>query len=128
MKSSKQKMTLIIFIAMGLFAITNSMTYLMQSTNPDMGNLTRSIIFALVLYGWALVRLLSGKRFAVPFMDFINVVYGMGFVSNIAISGTQLSGIGALIVVVLSIIGIGMNILASIVARKFRSQTQSLAN
>lgn len=126
MKFSKQVMTLTIFLVMGLFAITNSMTYMMQSASPNMGNLTRSIIFALVLYGWALVRLLSGKRFAIPFMDFINVVYGMGFVSNIAIAATKLSGTGALVVIALSIVGIGTTIFASFFARKFRSQAQTL--
>lgn len=128
MKSDKYKISLIVVAAIMLFTVSNSLVFILQSNQPEMSAMIRSAAFVTVLYGWALVRVLSGKRFAIPFMDFINLVYGMGFVSNIALAVTKLSGINVMTIVLMSVLGIAVNVLASISARRFRNDKKVVTN
>ncbi|MCT3392899.1 hypothetical protein GQR93_04120 [Lentilactobacillus hilgardii] len=61
-------------------------------------------------------------------MDFVNVVYGMGFISNIAMTVTTISGIKAWLIIVMSLSGILVNIWVSKTARKFNGSFKSAVN
>lgn len=128
MKGYKQRLISLVLLALTLFVFSNSFTFVLQNPQTDLSTVLRSSAFVVVLYLWALVRLFGLKKFAVPFIDFINVVYGMGFISNIAMTVTTISGIKAWLIIVMSLCGILVNIWVSKTARKFNGSVKSAVN
>ncbi|GAK48481.1 hypothetical protein LOSG293_320140 [Secundilactobacillus oryzae JCM 18671] len=128
MQSNKRKLVLITVAAIVLFVVSNSLVFMFQAQQANTDVMIRSGVFVAVLYGWGLVRLLAGKRFAVPFMNFINSVYGMGFISNIALATTKLSGGIVPLVIILSLSGIVINIYDSILAKQFHQRQLALTD
>lgn len=126
MKATRQSLTILILSTIILFGIGNAITFILPASNPDIGALARSIAFAAALYGWGLVRLLSRKRFAVGFLSFIDVVYLMGFVSNLTVAVAKISGLSLLLVVVTSIIGISLSVVLFKVMKDYQA-TQVVA-
>ncbi|SYW09205.1 hypothetical protein [Oenococcus oeni] len=110
-----------IFLTVILFISSNSFIFLFHKDHQNFGIVFRTSLFVVFLYSWASIRLLASKRFAVSFMDFVNIVYAVGFISNIALAATKISGINVWIVVGMSLIGFIINILISKSARKFKS-------
>lgn len=119
MRATRQNLTILILSTVILFGIGNALTFILPTTNPDVGALARSIFFAAALYGWGLVRLLSRKRFAVGFLSFIDAVYLMGFISNLTVALTKVSGLPLALVIATSIIGILLSVVLFKVMRDY---------
>lgn len=121
--NNKKIITFWSIISVVLFSITNTLSYLFQSTTLNTGALIRSVVFMIVLYLWGLTRLFSQKKFAVSFMYFILFVYLIGFISTIIVSATYIHGINTLIVIGLSILGLVVNSIIFWIIRKNNSQS-----
>ncbi len=127
MKSNRQNLSLLVVLVVILFALGNAIAFVLGNSHPDISSLVRSIVFVAALYGWALVRVLGNKRFALPFLGFIDFVYAVGFVSNISVAMMKISGFALGAVVAMSILGIILSIFTFIAAKNVIS-TQSVAH
>lgn len=101
MKSNLKTITGVAVVSASLFLIANTLTQLPTIT-ADYRPLLNSLGFAVVLYAWALLGIWRKRRFAMGFLNFINVVYTFGFIS------TLISGNGVLTICV-SILGLMVN-------------------
>ncbi|QLE65609.1 hypothetical protein LROSL3_0257 [Furfurilactobacillus rossiae] len=106
MKTIKSRLITTVIMAIVLFVSSNWLVTIEHLQGQTTGMLIRSSAFVILLYAWALVRLLSTKRFAKAFMIFVDTVYLMGFVSIIAIASTKLTGFIQISAVLIAIVGL----------------------
>lgn len=118
MRLKMQRLFFVMCGVISLFIITNFVIYLSNSNN-NINNLIHGGIFIIILYGWSLYRIVTAKIFSIGFLDFVNIIYAVGFISNITIAGFKLTGVIVPIIISLSLCGIYLNYLGSKVARNY---------
>jgi len=101
MKSNFKKLSIIAVVSMILFMIANTLTVLPELTT-NYRPLFNTLGFAILLYGWALLGVWRHRKFAMGFVNFVNLVYSFGFISTL-ISGNRL------ITIVVSVVGLMVN-------------------
>ncbi|WP_304057193.1 hypothetical protein [Levilactobacillus namurensis] len=117
MKPTVKTITGISIVSAILFMVANTLTQLSMITT-DYRPLINSLGFAVLLYAWALLGIWRKRRFAMGFLDFINIVYTFGFIS------TLISGSG-LITIIVSVTGLMVNIYLFVLCRQSRQRLRS---
>lgn len=106
MKTSKISLVFLAVLIVILFSVDNAFPFITQGFKFGAGSFERSVCYVLFLYVWGLFTLFKHRRFAATFLRFINVVYMIGFISNVITITSKRWGTVELFFTVISIIGI----------------------
>lgn len=106
MTTIKHKLILNSLAIVFLFSLTNALVNGLQLNQLLQPINLKASLFVTILYGWALFRLFTHKRFAFSFFNFVNFVYSAGFLSYVAIASVQQTKRIAVITITLSLLGL----------------------
>lgn len=82
MRPKMKAITVLAVASMIMFMIANALT-LLPTLSDSYRPLFNTLGFAALLYGWAILGIWRQRKFAMGFLNFINVVYTFGFISTL---------------------------------------------
>lgn len=96
-----------------LFVATNLGVTVLTSQTVTIRPLINTVIFALILYAWSILNFIRERRFAVGLMEFVIIVYTIGFMSSIvtAIANLHVATELLILIIIGSFIGVVINLI-----------------
>lgn len=96
-----------------LFVATNLGVTVLTSQTVTIRPLINTVIFALILYVWSILNFIRERRFAVGLMEFVIIVYTIGFMSSIvtAIANLHVATELLILIIIGSFIGVVINLI-----------------
>ena len=96
-----------------LFVATNLGVTVLTSQTVTIRPLINTVIFALILYAWRILNFIRERRFAVGLMEFVIIVYTIGFMSSIvtAIANLHVATELLILIIIGSFIGVVINLI-----------------